>query len=67
MDLHEPPALGCYYVADCPSDIIPTLYTAGAKHKKSTFTDKVRCCFLFAGLTVTVWLYAVFVAAGMAN
>ncbi|GAU94701.1 hypothetical protein RvY_06426 [Ramazzottius varieornatus] len=40
MDLHEPPAFSCYYVADCPSDIIPTLYTAGAKHKKSTFTDK---------------------------
>ncbi|OQV18337.1 Syntaxin-binding protein 5 [Hypsibius exemplaris] len=40
MDLHEPPVINCQYVADCPSDIIPTLYTAGAKHKKTNFTDK---------------------------
>ncbi|XP_055333757.1 syntaxin-binding protein 5-like [Paramacrobiotus metropolitanus] len=40
MDLHEPTLLHCHYVADCPTDIIPTLYTAGAKHKKSNFTNK---------------------------
>ena len=45
MDLHEPPVVSCLYVADCPSDIIPTLYTAGAKHKKNTFTDKVSSSF----------------------
>lgn len=41
MDVHESPVTCCSYIADCPSDIIPALYSVGrATQKRSGFSDK---------------------------
>lgn len=31
MDIHESPVVCCQYLADCPGDLIPCLYSVGAK------------------------------------
>ena len=43
MDIHESPVTCCTYLADCPTDLIPALYSAGARgggHRKQGFSDK---------------------------
>ncbi|GFY09029.1 syntaxin-binding protein 5 [Trichonephila clavipes] len=41
MDLHESPVTSCSYFADCPNDLIPALYSTGAKGKKNQcFSEK---------------------------
>ncbi|XP_054708194.1 syntaxin-binding protein 5-like [Uloborus diversus] len=41
MDLHESPVTCCSYYADCPDDLIPALYSTGAKGKKNQcFSEK---------------------------
>ncbi|XP_056321346.1 syntaxin-binding protein 5-like isoform X9 [Danio aesculapii] len=40
MDVHESPVTCTAYFADCPPDIIPVLYSIGAKHKKTGYSHK---------------------------
>ncbi|XP_074550785.1 syntaxin-binding protein 5-like isoform X9 [Halichoeres trimaculatus] len=40
MDIHESPVTCTAYFADCPPDIIPALYSIGAKHKKTGYSQK---------------------------
>ncbi|ODM93925.1 Syntaxin-binding protein 5 [Orchesella cincta] len=41
MDVHESPVTCCTYIADCPGDLIPALYSVGSKAiKKTGFSDK---------------------------
>ncbi|XP_036396932.1 syntaxin-binding protein 5-like isoform X3 [Megalops cyprinoides] len=40
MDIHESPVTCTAYFADCPPDIIPVLYSIGAKHKKQGYSHK---------------------------
>ncbi|XP_028291624.1 syntaxin-binding protein 5-like isoform X10 [Gouania willdenowi] len=40
MDVHESPVTCTAYFADCPPDIIPILYSIGAKHKKTGYSQK---------------------------
>ncbi|XP_059417966.1 syntaxin-binding protein 5-like isoform X10 [Carassius carassius] len=40
MDIHESPVTCTAYFADCPPDIIPVLYSIGAKHKKTGYSLK---------------------------
>ncbi|XP_065107699.1 syntaxin-binding protein 5-like isoform X8 [Paramisgurnus dabryanus] len=40
MDIHESPVTCTAYFADCPPDIIPVLYSIGAKHKKTGYSHK---------------------------
>lgn len=42
MDIHESPVTCTAYFADCPPDMIPILYSIGAKHKKTGYSQKVR-------------------------
>lgn len=42
MDIHESPVTCTAYFADCPPDIIPILYSIGAKHKKTGYSQKVE-------------------------
>ncbi|XP_035715730.1 syntaxin-binding protein 5 isoform X5 [Folsomia candida] len=36
MDIHESPVTCCTYMADCPGDLIPALYSMGSKGQKKT-------------------------------
>uniref|UniRef100_A0A8C9RSX2 Syntaxin-binding protein 5-like n=1 Tax=Scleropages formosus TaxID=113540 RepID=A0A8C9RSX2_SCLFO len=40
MDIHESPVTCTAYFADCPPEIIPALYSIGAKHKKQGYSHK---------------------------
>ncbi|XP_027146796.1 syntaxin-binding protein 5-like isoform X8 [Larimichthys crocea] len=40
MDVHESPVTCTAYFAECPPDIIPILYSIGAKHKKTGYSQK---------------------------
>ncbi|KAJ8350184.1 hypothetical protein SKAU_G00253140 [Synaphobranchus kaupii] len=40
MDIHESPVTCTDYFADCPPDLIPVLYSIGAKHKKHGYSQK---------------------------
>ncbi|XP_035249344.1 syntaxin-binding protein 5-like isoform X10 [Anguilla anguilla] len=40
MDIHESPVTCTAYFADCPPDVIPVLYSIGAKHKKHGYSQK---------------------------
>lgn len=42
MDIHESPVTYTDYFADCPPDLIPVLYSIGAKHKKQGYSNKVK-------------------------
>lgn len=42
MDVHESPVTCTAYLADCPPDLIPVLYSVGAKHKKQGYSNKVK-------------------------
>lgn len=42
MDIHESPVTSCQYFADCPTDLIPALYSVGSsKQKRTGFSEKV--------------------------
>ncbi|TKS67468.1 Syntaxin-binding protein 5-like [Collichthys lucidus] len=41
MDVHESPVTCTAYFAECPPDIIPILYSIGAKHKKTGYSQKM--------------------------
>jgi syntaxin-binding protein 5 len=36
MDIHESPVTSCIYMADCPGDLIPALYSVGSKSVKKS-------------------------------
>ena len=41
MDLHESAVTCCLYLADCPGDLIPALYSVGAQaHRPAGFSDR---------------------------
>uniref|UniRef100_A0A670ZB88 Syntaxin-binding protein 5-like n=1 Tax=Pseudonaja textilis TaxID=8673 RepID=A0A670ZB88_PSETE len=40
MDIHDSPVTCTEYFADCPPDLIPVLYSVGAKHKKQGYSNK---------------------------
>nr|XP_033966124.1 syntaxin-binding protein 5-like isoform X5 [Pseudochaenichthys georgianus] len=40
MDIHESPVTCTAYFADCPPNLIPILYSIGAKHKKTGYSQK---------------------------
>uniref|UniRef100_A0A8B9C9U1 Syntaxin binding protein 5L n=1 Tax=Anser brachyrhynchus TaxID=132585 RepID=A0A8B9C9U1_9AVES len=40
IDIHESPVTCTEYFADCPPDLIPVLYSVGAKHKKQGYSTK---------------------------
>ncbi|XP_061578927.1 syntaxin-binding protein 5-like, partial [Cololabis saira] len=40
MDIHDSPVTCTAYFADCPPEIIPILYSIGAKHKKTGYSQK---------------------------
>nr|XP_060619372.1 syntaxin-binding protein 5-like isoform X1 [Anolis sagrei ordinatus] len=40
MDIHDSPVTCTQYFADCPPDLIPVLYSIGAKHKKQGYSSK---------------------------
>uniref|UniRef100_UPI00358E3052 syntaxin-binding protein 5-like isoform X2 n=1 Tax=Myxine glutinosa TaxID=7769 RepID=UPI00358E3052 len=40
MDIHESPVTCCEYFADCPMDVIPALYSVGAKQKRQGYSKK---------------------------
>uniref|UniRef100_A0A8C5MA32 Syntaxin-binding protein 5-like n=1 Tax=Leptobrachium leishanense TaxID=445787 RepID=A0A8C5MA32_9ANUR len=40
MDIHESPVTCTEYFADCPPELIPVLYSVGAKHKKQGYSSK---------------------------
>ncbi|XP_067845433.1 syntaxin-binding protein 5a isoform X7 [Heptranchias perlo] len=40
LDIHESPVTCCEYFADCPVDLIPALYSAGAKQKRQGYSKK---------------------------
>lgn len=42
IDIHESPVTCTEYFADCPPDLIPVLYSVGAKHKKQGYSNKVN-------------------------
>lgn len=42
MDIHESPVTCCTYIADCPADLIPALYSVGraSSSKRQGFSEK---------------------------
>ncbi len=41
MDLHESPVTYCYYLADCPTDLVHAFFSVGHKGtKRSGFSEK---------------------------
>ncbi|XP_041127572.1 syntaxin-binding protein 5-like isoform X2 [Polyodon spathula] len=40
MDIHDSPVTCTAYFADCPPELIPALYSVGAKHKKQGYSNK---------------------------
>ncbi|KAM6474905.1 syntaxin-binding protein 5-like isoform 1-T1 [Liasis olivaceus] len=40
MDIHDSPVTCTEYLADCPPDLIPVLYSVGAKRKKQGYSNK---------------------------
>lgn len=47
IDIHESPVTCTEYFADCPPDLIPVLYSVGAKHKKQGYSNKVNKYIFF--------------------
>lgn len=47
IDIHEAPVTCTEYFADCPPDLIPVLYSVGAKHKKQGYSNKVNRTNIF--------------------
>ncbi|XP_077206563.1 syntaxin-binding protein 5 isoform X2 [Paroedura picta] len=40
LSIHESPVTCCEYFADCPVDLIPALYSAGARQKRQGYSKK---------------------------
>ncbi|XP_041420367.1 syntaxin-binding protein 5 isoform X2 [Xenopus laevis] len=40
LSIHESPVTCCEYFADCPVDLIPALYSVGAKQKRQGYSKK---------------------------
>jgi hypothetical protein len=59
MDLHESAVTAAIYVPDCPSDVIPALYSIGAKQmqqRRATYSAKVRHHIYFLTLLYQMML-----------
>lgn len=41
LSIHESPVTCCEYFADCPVDLIPALYSVGARQKRQGYSKKV--------------------------
>jgi len=44
MMIHESPVTSCEYLADCPVDLIPALYSVGSRQKRQGYSKKVQQC-----------------------
>lgn len=55
MDIHESPVTCTAYFADCPPDIIPVLYSIGAKHKKTGYSHKVTELSYFCSVRYCIY------------
>ncbi len=42
MMIHESPVTCCEYLADCPVDLIPALYSVGSRQKRQGYSKKVQ-------------------------
>lgn len=42
MMIHESPVTSCEYLADCPVDLIPALYSVGSRQKRQGYSKKVQ-------------------------
>ncbi|XP_076844166.1 syntaxin-binding protein 5a [Brachyhypopomus gauderio] len=40
LTIHESPVTCCEYVADCPADLIPALYSVGSRQKRQGYSKK---------------------------
>ncbi|XP_036397837.1 syntaxin-binding protein 5 isoform X2 [Megalops cyprinoides] len=40
LTIHESPVTCCEYLADCPVDLIPALYSVGSKQKRQAYSKK---------------------------
>ncbi|XP_056151191.1 syntaxin-binding protein 5 isoform X2 [Lampris incognitus] len=40
LNIHESPVTCCEYFADCPTDLIPALYSVGSRQKRQGFSKK---------------------------
>uniref|UniRef100_A0A8D0GLL5 Syntaxin-binding protein 5 n=1 Tax=Sphenodon punctatus TaxID=8508 RepID=A0A8D0GLL5_SPHPU len=40
LSIHESPVTCCEYFADCPVDLIPSLYSVGARQKRQAYSKK---------------------------
>ncbi|XP_066532661.1 syntaxin-binding protein 5a isoform X2 [Hoplias malabaricus] len=40
LTIHESPVTCCEYVADCPTDLIPALYSVGSRQKRQGYSKK---------------------------
>ncbi|XP_017277043.1 syntaxin-binding protein 5 isoform X2 [Kryptolebias marmoratus] len=40
LSIHESPVTCCEYVADCPAEIIPALYSVGSRQKRQGYSKK---------------------------
>ncbi|PWA29606.1 hypothetical protein CCH79_00007925, partial [Gambusia affinis] len=41
LSIHESPVTCCEYFADCPSELIPALYSVGSRQKRQGYSKKV--------------------------
>lgn len=56
MDLHESAVTAAIYVPDCPSDVIPALYSIGAKQmqqRRASYSTKVRTSHLLPDIIIS--------------
>ncbi|KAL5106046.1 hypothetical protein TcWFU_001188 [Taenia crassiceps] len=42
MDIAVSPVTSCYYVVDCPSDLVPAFYAVGSRGKRALATSKSK-------------------------
>lgn len=42
MMIHESPVTSCEYLADCPVDLVPALYSVGSRQKRQGYSKKVQ-------------------------
>uniref|UniRef100_A0AAR2KA23 Syntaxin-binding protein 5-like n=1 Tax=Pygocentrus nattereri TaxID=42514 RepID=A0AAR2KA23_PYGNA len=47
LTIHESPVTCCEYVADCPVDLIPALYSVGSRQKRQGYSKKVHISYTF--------------------
>ncbi|KAI4582684.1 hypothetical protein MJG53_020766, partial [Ovis ammon polii x Ovis aries] len=54
LSIHESPVTCCEYFADCPVDLIPALYSVGARQKRQGYSKKIFYPFFFFLVTLQV-------------